>query len=203
MVKAVLVDHLIFDGETLLGELDRLNFPVEAMFWLDLPNRDYWRLIIASPVVAAQGEMVSYMQLDQILRTLDLSGLAMEDISLLDPDSWQFKSFRSEAAASGRIATEKSWERYNGAAVYRWTGQYLRAIIGCDVTIERLNALWKDYRKRVNSPALLFNVDGRQVTLRFHPQHYETEGLQNIKPAFASALHYVMPDCKIEWQTAI
>jgi hypothetical protein len=49
MVKTRLVDGLLSDGAKLLHELDRQNFPVESIFWIHLPDLDYWRLLIASP----------------------------------------------------------------------------------------------------------------------------------------------------------
>ncbi len=76
---------MIQDGETLLRELDRQNFPVDAMFSLNAPEEGYWRLIIGSPFVEEQGTRAGYQRLREIYAELDLQGLALRDISLLDP----------------------------------------------------------------------------------------------------------------------
>ncbi len=76
---------MIQDGETLLRELDRQNFPVDAMFSLNAPEKGYWRLIIGSPFVEEQGTRAGYQRLREIYAKLDLQGLALGDISLLDP----------------------------------------------------------------------------------------------------------------------
>ena len=46
MVKTRLIDRLIQEAAILLPELDRHNFPVDAMFWSNDSEESYWRLII-------------------------------------------------------------------------------------------------------------------------------------------------------------
>ena len=188
MVKTVLVNELIADGATLLRELDRQNFAVEAMFWIDFPDQDYWRLVIASPLVRAHGAAAEYRRLGEILRGIDLSGLALEDISLLEPDSQQFRALRSVAETSHRH-------------VYRWTSASLTAELDREISQDRLKQVWEAERKRSNLPKLLFTVEGRRVTVRFHPQHGPLGGIENIKQAVQIALHRpdAFPDCKVNW----
>ena len=92
MVKKKLVEGLVRDGARLLHELDQQGFPVESMFWAHLPEEDYWRLVIASPVVKQQGGAAAYQILNGMLRRIELVGITLEDISLLDPESQQFRS---------------------------------------------------------------------------------------------------------------
>src|ERR1022692_2174161 len=82
MVKKKLVEGLISDGAKLLRELDRENFLVESMFWIHLPDDDYWRLVIASPNVDKEGSAAGYGRINQILRNIETAGLTLEDISL-------------------------------------------------------------------------------------------------------------------------
>ena len=71
MVKTKLVTELITDAAQYLRELDRQNILVESMFWTRLPDQDYWRLVIASPMVAEQGPLATYIRLDEVLRGMN------------------------------------------------------------------------------------------------------------------------------------
>jgi hypothetical protein len=103
MVETKLVESKIEDAETLLRELDRQNFPVEGMFWINRPETN-WRLIIGSTFVVEQGIRAGYHRLSEIYNKLDLLGLALEDISLLDPNEKPFLSLRFFASHSSRVA---------------------------------------------------------------------------------------------------
>ena len=202
MVKKVLVNELIEDGATLLHELDRQDFAVDAMFWVDLPDRDYWQLVIASPVVRAHGSAAAYGKLQDILRGIDLSGFALEDISLLEPDSKQFRALRSVAETSHRLAVGSSWVVFEDAIVYRRTSASVTAELNCEISPERLGEVWEAYRKPISLsvPSLLFSVVGQRVTLRLHPQHGPQRQSAGIKKAFPIALHRddAFPNCEVK-----
>jgi hypothetical protein len=201
MVKKKLVEELISDGAILLRELDRQNFPVESMFWAHLPDEDYWRLVIASPIVSQQGGAAGYRRLNELLREIELAGITLEDISLLDPESPQFKSLRSIASASSRLAAGPEWIELEDAIVYRWTAS---GELDCDVSSSELNQFWEAERKLSSGlalPALLITSEQRRVTLRFHPQHGPLWGLENVKKAFQIALHRARPGCHVNWLT--
>ncbi len=117
MVKKKLAEELISDGANLLGELDRRNFPVEAMFWVHLPDQDYWRLVIASPLVAEQGGVAAYRKMGDLLRKIELAGITLEDISLLDAKSQEFLSLSSLASSSSRLAAGAAWIEFEDAVV--------------------------------------------------------------------------------------
>ncbi len=201
MVKKTLVEELIRDGEALLRELDRQGFPVESMFWIDLPEQDYWRLVIASPLVGVQGSTAAYRRLQEILPNLDLAGLALEDIALLQPDSPQLRSLLSMAEGGSRLAVGAAWVVFEEAVVYRWVGASLRGELSCDLSSEQLTRAWDAERKRCGLPALLIDVDARRVTLRFHPQHGPLSGIENMKQQFHISLRRpdAFPQCQVDW----
>ena len=199
MVKKKLVEELISDGATLLRELDRRNFPVAAMFWIHLPDQDYWRLVIGSRIVSEQGGVAAYRRLGEWLTEVELAGITLEDISLLDPESSQFQSLRSLAGGSSCLAAGPEWLEMEEAVVYRWTGASASAELTCDVSSIELNQLWDAERKLSNLPALLITSNQRRVTLRFHPQHGSLQGIENVKRPFQIALHRpeARPDCQV------
>jgi hypothetical protein len=199
MVKTKLVDGLLSDGAKLLNELDRQNFPVESMFWIHLPDEDYWRLVIASPEVTRRGSAAEYRHLNGLLGEIELAGITLEDISLLDPDSSQFRSLRSLASGSSRLAAGSEWVEMEDAIVYRWNGASASAELSCELSLIELKQLWEAERRLSNLPALLIRADNGRVTLRFHPQHGHRDGIADVKTQFQIALHRKHPDCRITW----
>ncbi|MGH9582816.1 MAG: hypothetical protein ACRD4O_07770 [Bryobacteraceae bacterium] len=202
MVKTKLVDALILDGEKILRELDRQNFPVESMFWIELPEQGYWRLIIATDLVADRGTGDAYHRLDEILHGLDLAGIDLADISVVDPHSQEFQSLRATASSSSRLAVDRSWVQFDEAVVYRWNDALVRGILNCGgITESEFNQFWNSERKLGNQPRRLIDLGGQRLTLRFHPGHYGLTGIESIKQAFQIALHRpeARPDCQIEW----
>jgi hypothetical protein len=198
MVETKLVESKIEDAETLLRELDRQNFPVEGMFWINRPETN-WRLIIGSTFVVEQGIRAGYHRLSEIYNKLDLLGLALEDISLLDPNEKPFLSLRFFASHSSRVAAGKYWVQYDEAIVYRWSNTFAQADITCSVTLDDLNRFWNDERKLSNQPLLLIAFNGRRLTLRFHPQHGDLGDIDDIKQPFQIALHRGRRDCDLKW----
>jgi hypothetical protein len=201
MVKTKLVEGLINDGAELLRELDRQNFPVEAMSWVHLPDQGYWRLIIGSPVVAEQGGLAAYRQLGDLLQEIELAGTTLEDISLFAPDSQEFQSLFSLASASSRLAAGAAWLEFEDAVVYRWNSASVSGELTCNVSLSELNKVWQDERKILNLPALLISLEKHRVTLRFHPQHGPRKEIEieNAKINFEAALGKAFPGCQIKW----
>ncbi len=201
MVKKKLIERLISEGAGLLRQLDRQSFPVESMFWFHFSDEDYWRLLIASPIVKQHGGAAGYRQLNELLRSIELAGITLEDISLLDPESAQFLSFRFLASHSSRLATGPEWIEFEDAIVYRWTGASVSADLTCNVSADELTQFWESERKLSNQPKLLIAMNNRRVTLRFHPQHGDPSGIENVKQPFQIALHRptARPDCQVKW----
>ncbi len=64
------------------------DLQVTALFWAQF-DEDDWRIYLASPRVAAEGQRVIYRQLQQIMDKLpeeDLHGLELSDIVVTTPD---------------------------------------------------------------------------------------------------------------------
>lgn len=201
MVKKKLVEELVSDGAKLLRALDHRNFPVESMFWIHVPEEDYWRLIISSAAVKQEGAAAAYRNVGTIIRGLDLAGLTLEDISLLDPESSRFHTLWSQVSGYSKLASAPFWFELEDALIYRWTGAMIEGELSCDLTLSQLEEFWDDERRKSNLPALLFDMNGRRFTLRFHPQHGPLGGINEIKSSFAIALHRpdARPDCQIVW----
>jgi hypothetical protein len=204
MVKNKLVEGLISDGAKLLRELDRQDFPVESMFWVHLPEEEYWRLVIASPFVAQRGGAAGYRRLNELMRNLEFAGITLEDVSLLDPKSPQFASLYSLACGSSRLAAGLAWLEFEDAIIYRWTGASVSANLGCEVSADELREFWEAERASLpfDHPGLLISKDAGRVTLRIHPQHGPQERIDSsIRTAFAIALHRpdARPGCQVNW----
>jgi hypothetical protein len=201
MVKTKLVEALITDAATILQELDRRNFPVEAMFWMLFPDRGYWRLVIGSPIVREEGGVAPYGQLGEWLREIDLAGVTLTDISMLDPESREFRSLFSHASASSQLAAGAAWLELDEAVVYRWTASAADGELTCDLSLSELNEIWQNERKtrHLKLPALLISQEMRRITLRIHPRHGTTESIEDAKVDFANALGRAHPDCQITW----
>lgn len=198
MVKEVLVEAAIDDGARLLAELDRAQFPVDSMFWVQLPEVGHWRLVIGSRLVRDQGSRVAYERLGTLLRKADV-GLSLMNISVFEPDSAELSSLLSAVEMSGRVVAGASWLTFGDGVVYRWTADAIGGVLSCELTQAELSQIWERERKLTNLPKLLFSLQGRHVAIRFHPQHGRLPGLSSTKPAFQIALHRSHPDCHIEW----
>lgn len=198
MVKEVLVEAATDEGARLLSELDRTQFPVESMFWVQLPEMGRWRLVIGSPLVRGQGPRPAYERLGALLRQVD-AGLSLMNISIFDPDSTELSSLLSAVEMSGRVVSGPSWLSFSEGVVYRWNGDAVEGELGCDLDHAALAQIWERERKITNLPKLLFSLQGRHFGIRFHPQHGRLPGLANVKQPFQIALHRSYPDCRITW----
>ena len=199
MVKEVLVGAATDEGARLLSELDRTQFPVESMFWAQLPDMGHWRLVIGSPLVRDQGSRLTYHRLGMLLREADL-GLSLMNISVFRPDSAELASLLSGVRMSGRVVAGASWVTFGEGVVYRWTADAIAGDLTCDLSQAQLEQIWERERKPTNLPKLLFTLQDRHLTIRFHPQHGRQHGLANMKQQFQAALHRSNPGCQIDWR---
>jgi len=198
MAKTLLVGQIVADGAMLLRELDRESYAVETMFWVDMPDYHYYRLVIGSPRVSEYGAAATYRRLGDMIRAIGVSGFELGDVSAFATDSQQLRDYRAVVEGSSRIEIGPEWVIFADGIVYRWTGASVTAELDCQISAEELMQIWKP---SLSNPRLLFNVDGRRVTMRFHPQHGTLGGIENIKKAFVIALHNerAFPDCKVKW----
>ncbi len=201
MVKKSMVEELITDGAKLLEALDRDGFPVEAMFWIDEPEDDRSRLVIASPLVVEKGSTVGYRRIREMLPGLKLAGLEMDDIYLAEPDSRRFQSMLSFAENSPKIIAGPSWFRKADAVVYRWPDGLLRGRLAPPHSVEELRQAWDFDWNLGNNPSLLIGGGNGEFVLRFHPKHGRRKPAEfdGIKKAFLIAVHRQWPQCQIDW----
>jgi hypothetical protein len=124
MLKTVLVKELIDEGARVLHELDRRGYPVQGAFWLYLPESEYWRLVLASPLVDQQGPIPAYRDLREALRATKPSTLTLEDISVLSPDGQDYQALLGSAVGVGGLGFEAARGRvspvvFQDAYIYR------------------------------------------------------------------------------------
>jgi hypothetical protein len=90
MDTAVLVKDERDAGWKLLEKLQENGFPMEAAFWMFLPDAEVWRLFIATPLVKTEGSNAGYYRLQGLINTLDVEiaeQFSVSNISLVAPDS--------------------------------------------------------------------------------------------------------------------
>jgi hypothetical protein len=202
MVKKSMVIELIEDGAKLLRELDRNGYPVEAMFWVDEPDDDRSRLMIASPDVIVHSSAPGYELIQELLPALDLSGLELSDIYLIEPDSRRFQTLLAFAKNSNRINSGPSWIRKADAVVYRWSSDSLRGHMDPAMTARDIEQVWKDAPSSMfGKPTLLVTANGGNFTLRVHPKHKLGLDLdrRRVRRDFETAIRNSRPDCRITW----
>lgn len=201
MVKKSMVTELIEEGAVLLRELDRSGYPVDAMFWIDLPDDDRSRLVIASREVAEKGSTDGYRLIQEMLPGLDFSGLELEDVYLADPESRRYQSMLSLAENSPKIIAKKSWIQKADAVVYRWSSASLRGRLEPPLTADEIEKVWKNVSSWFGKPTLLVTVDGETFTLRVHPKHRPGMDwdLPRVRRLFEGAILNNQPPSRVTW----
>jgi len=197
-----MVIELIEDGAKLLRALDQKKYPVDAMFWVDEPDDDRSRLIIASSDVIARSSGPGYQLIGSVLPKLDLSGLELSDIYLMEPDSRRFQSLLAFAKSSNKINAGTSWLRKADAVVYRWSPGALAGHLEPRVSAAELERVWKDYPASwFGKPVLLIAEDGGDFSLRIHPKHRPDadSDLPRVKCDFEKAIAAARPECTLTW----
>jgi hypothetical protein len=87
LVKETLSDQMMAIGAELTRSLGRAQWPVVASFWLFNPERNDWRLLLASPKVDQDGPLASYRQVHEALHRMstDLPLSSVSVVSDRDP----------------------------------------------------------------------------------------------------------------------
>ena len=67
MVKEMLTQEMIQAGADLTRRLDEAHLAVRASLWLYIPDKNLWRLLVASPAVRQDGPKKVYQQIQTIL----------------------------------------------------------------------------------------------------------------------------------------
>ncbi|NQS96991.1 MAG: hypothetical protein HQ591_00905 [candidate division Zixibacteria bacterium] len=87
MVKTLLVEQDISDGESLIKAIEETGFQIKAALWYYFPESETWRLIIASPEYDRKGSKEVYSIIHSILLEVQPPiGLDITDISVVSPN---------------------------------------------------------------------------------------------------------------------
>ncbi len=84
LVKETLSEQMIATGAELTKSLDRAQWPVVASLWLFNPERNDWRLLLASPKVDQEGPRESYRHVDEVLRGMSTE-VTLANVSVISP----------------------------------------------------------------------------------------------------------------------
>jgi hypothetical protein len=83
LVKSDLTPDMVKAGRQLLHGLDRQKTPIDAAFWLYVPEGEQWRLVLGSPELRNRGPRRLYKRVQSVLSreepTVPLSSVALVD----------------------------------------------------------------------------------------------------------------------------
>ena len=100
VVKEVLTQEMVQAGAELTRRLDEAHLEVCASFWLYMPDKNLWRLIVASPAVRQDGPKKVYQQIQTILSKMSDQTwkIPLHDISVVEDGDPLIVSLRHEVA---------------------------------------------------------------------------------------------------------
>ena len=86
VVKEMLTQEMVQAGAELTHRLDEAHLEVCASFWLYMPDKNLWRLIVASPAVRQDGPKKVYQQIQTILSKMSDQTwkIPLHDISVVE-----------------------------------------------------------------------------------------------------------------------
>lgn len=84
LVKEALTEEMIEAGKSVVQDLDRRQFLIDAALWFYLTEQNQWRLLLATPEVHVEGPRKTYRRLLQALRNATVHGLSLDDVAVLD-----------------------------------------------------------------------------------------------------------------------
>ncbi len=70
VVKEMLTQEMIQAGAEITRRLDEAHLEVRASLWWYIPDKNLWRLIVASPAVRLDGPKKVYQKIQTILSTM-------------------------------------------------------------------------------------------------------------------------------------
>jgi hypothetical protein len=108
----VLVKDQIEGGLAVLDALRAEGFPVVGAFWCRLPDRDYWKLVIASDFVSQFGPLKAYQTVRAILEKQPVASVSPSDILLFSPNDPGYVRLCEYALGPGQFGIGPS-QRYN------------------------------------------------------------------------------------------
>src|SRR3954447_26639315 len=87
LVKEAFSKDMENAGAELIIALDQANIPIDAAFWLYIPELNVWRLMLSSPKLSTEGPKSLYHRINNVLSRMTGSEfkLSIEYISVVDP----------------------------------------------------------------------------------------------------------------------
>ena len=121
VVKEILTQEMIQAGAELTCQLDKAHLEVRASLWLYMPDKNLWRLIVASPAVRQDGPKKVYQQIQTILfKMSDMTWkIPLHDISVVEDDDPLIASLRTSMGTKDGILREKIFKRHHQRAFHR------------------------------------------------------------------------------------
>ena len=88
MVAAALTEPMIDSGARLIRKLDERGLSPDAAFWVYLPDRQEWSLVIAEAKLATKGPRWIYSRIRDAISGSEgeLPGLSLDTVSVVKPD---------------------------------------------------------------------------------------------------------------------
>lgn len=86
VVKEVLTQEMIQAGADLIRRLDEAQLEISTSLWLYMPDKNLWRLLIASPSVRKEGPKKVYQKIQTVLSKMpdDAPQILLQDISAVE-----------------------------------------------------------------------------------------------------------------------
>jgi hypothetical protein len=129
VVKEILTQEMIQAGAELTRRLDEAHLEVHASLWLYMPDKNLWRLIVASPAVRQDGPKKVYQQIQTILSKMSDQTwkIPLHDISVVEDNDPLIASLRTSMGTKDGISGRRfSRDTINGhfiedAYIYKMT----------------------------------------------------------------------------------
>ena len=129
VVKEMLTREMIQAGAEITRRLDEAHLEVRASLWLYIPDKNLWRLIVASPAVRQDGPKKVYQQIQTILSKMSDKTwrIPLHDISAVEDSDPLIASLRTSMGTKDGISGRRfSRDTINGhfiedAYIYKMT----------------------------------------------------------------------------------
>ena len=129
VVKEMLTQEMIQAGADLTRRLDEADLEVRASLWLYIPDKNLWRLIVASPAVRQDGPKKVYQQIQTSLSKMSDKTwkIPLHDISVVEDSDPLIVSLRTSMGTKDGISGRRfSRDIINGhfiedAYIYKMT----------------------------------------------------------------------------------
>lgn len=93
MVATILVNQQLEEGRKLLGRLDETSIRIDVALWMNVPDTDYWRLLLGTTGVNRTGARKIYAFIRTVIDQYGIN-LLLSDISVEDRNSDLCKAYR-------------------------------------------------------------------------------------------------------------